>query len=63
MPDPDIQSKRLGVAVVGLGHLSLLQILPGFGDAKHVRVTALVSGDLAKAKSVAAQYGVPDGGV
>ena len=47
VPDPDIRARRLGVAVVGLGHLSLLQIRPGFGDAGHVRVTALVSGDAA----------------
>ena len=58
VPNPDDRSRRLGVAVVGLGHLSLLQILPGFGEAKHVRLAALVSGDAAKAKTIAAQYGV-----
>jgi predicted dehydrogenase len=51
---------RLGVAVVGLGHLALNQILPGFGHAKSVRVTALVSGERDKARAVAAQYGVPE---
>src|SRR4051794_779238 len=38
-PNPDPGNKRLGVAVVGLGNLALGQILPGFGQAKHVRVT------------------------
>ena len=55
--DPMMQ--RLGVAVVGLGHLALEQILPGFGQAKSVRVTALVSGHPDKARAVAAQHGVP----
>lgn len=59
-PNPEPMNNRLGVAVVGLGHLSLEQILPGFGEAKHVRVTALVSGDKAKAKVLAGQYGVPE---
>ena len=56
----DPPARRLGVAVVGLGHLSLLQILPGFGQAQHVRVTALVSGERDKARAVAAQYGVKE---
>ena len=36
------------------------QILPGFGEAKHVRLTALVSGERDKALAVAAQHGVPE---
>jgi predicted dehydrogenase len=52
--------KRLGVAVVGLGHLALNQILPAFGRAKDVKVTALVSGEPDKARVIAAQYGVPE---
>jgi hypothetical protein len=38
--DPDPLSRRLGVAVVGLGRLSLVKILPAFGRAKHVRIVA-----------------------
>ncbi len=56
----DPTGKRLGIAVVGLGHLTLNQILPGFGRARNVRVTALVSGEREKARAVGAQYGVPD---
>ena len=59
-PSPDPIPRRLGIAVAGLGHLSLAQILPGFGVAEHVRVTALVSGERDKARVVAAQYGVPE---
>ena len=57
-PNPDPQTKRMGVAVVGLGHLALEQILPGFGQAKHVRLTAVVSGEPEKARTVAGQHGV-----
>jgi predicted dehydrogenase len=60
VPNPDPADKRLGVAVVGLGNLSLGEILPAFGAAKHVRVTALVSASREKASLVAAQYGVPE---
>ena len=59
VPNVEPPGRRLGVAVVGLGHLSLEQILPGFGQAKSVRVTALVSGHRDKALAVAAQHGVP----
>ena len=51
--------KRLGVAVVGLGTLALEQIIPAFGVAKRVRLTALVSGHRDKALAVAAEHGVP----
>ena len=54
---------RVGFAIVGLGHLSLNQILPAFGKSKYCRVTALVSGDRNKARKLAAQYGVPETGL
>ncbi len=60
VPQLDPREKRLGVAVVGLGRLALTQILPGFAQSKHVRVTALVSGEADKARIIAAQYGVPE---
>jgi len=61
VPGPfEAPAQRTGFAVVGLGRLSLGQILPAFGASKYCRVTALVSGDREKAKKVAAQYGVPE---
>ena len=60
LPNPAPMNRRLGIAVVGLGHLALSQILPGVMVSKHVRVTALVSADREKARTVAAQYGVPE---
>ena len=59
-PNVDPPARRLGVAVVGLGHLALNQILPGFGQARHVRLAALVSGERDKARAVADQHGVAE---
>ena len=60
VPNPIPPGKRLGIAVVGLGTLALEEILPGFGQAAHVRIAALVSGRPEKARTIAAQYGVPE---
>lgn len=51
---------RLGIAIVGLGRLSLEEIMPALAESKRCRVTALVSGDPEKAKQVAAMYDVPE---
>jgi predicted dehydrogenase len=51
---------RVGYAIVGLGRLSLNQILPAFGASKYCKPVALVSGDRTKAQKVAAQYGIAD---
>ncbi|ASL48946.1 Glucose--fructose oxidoreductase (plasmid) [Burkholderia sp. AD24] len=60
-PDPNAEpDRRIGYAIVGLGRLSLNQILPALCASKYSRVTALVSGDPDKARKVARQYGVPD---
>ena len=45
---------------MGIGHLTLEQILPGFAEAKHVKLAALVSGDKQKARAVAQQHRVPE---
>ena len=52
-------ARRLGVAVVGLGNLTLAQIIPAFGEAKYCKLAALVSGSPDKAAEVAAQHGIP----
>jgi predicted dehydrogenase len=54
---------RVGLAIVGLGRLSLEEILPALASSKRCRVTALVSGDPEKAKRVAAMYDVPEGAI
>ena len=60
LANPQPHAQRLGIAVVGIGHLTLEQIMPGFAQAKNVRCAALVSGHRDKALAVAAQYGVPE---
>ncbi len=52
--------KRIGFAIVGLGRLSLDQILPAFATSKYCKPVALVSGDAEKGRKLAAQYGIPD---
>ena len=61
-PDPDplaAPDNRVGFAIVGIGHLTVDQILPAMQTSKLAKVTALVSGDPEKAARVARQYGVP----
>lgn len=56
-------SRTFGYAIVGLGSLSLSDILPAFAHATRSRVTGLVSGDVEKSRALAAQYGVPERGL
>ena len=56
-------ARTFGYAVVGLGGLSLSDILPAFAHTKRSRLTGLVSGSVDKARDLAAQYGVPDKGL
>jgi predicted dehydrogenase len=51
------KSKRVGFAVIGLGHIAQRAVLPGFHHAKRSRLIALVSGDARKAKRLAVQFG------
>jgi predicted dehydrogenase len=57
-PAPLPPEQRVGLAVVGLGRLTLEEILPALTQSKLCRLAALVSGDRAKAANVAAQYGL-----
>ena len=50
--------QRVGFAIVGLGRLSLNQILPAFGHSQYCKPVALVSGDREKAIKIAGQYGI-----
>ncbi|GGJ85526.1 Gfo/Idh/MocA family protein [Pseudomonas matsuisoli] len=52
--------QRVGIAVVGIGRLTLEEILPAMAQSQRCKVTALVSGDGDKARRVAAMYGVPE---
>lgn len=51
--------RKLGYAIVGLGSYGLGVIIPQFANCKHSRLAAVVSGDPAKAKRVAAEHNLP----
>jgi len=53
---PTTPPKKLGFAIVGIGRLSINQLLPAFARCKYARLAALVSGDADKAKKFASQY-------
>ena len=55
---PDPPGKKLGWAIVGLGSLSIHQILPVFDVCEKSKVVALVSGHPDKANKLAKRYGV-----
>lgn len=55
--------RKLGYAIVGLGGYGLGRIIPQFKECRHSRLVALVSGDPAKARKVAQEYGVPARGI
>jgi predicted dehydrogenase len=57
---PDPPQKRIGYCLVGLGNLTLGELLPAFAQCKYSKPVALVSGDRSKAINVAAQYGIPE---
>ncbi len=47
----------VGYAVVGLGNFALDRILPALMRTRHSKLTAVVSGDLNKARRIGAKYG------
>lgn len=55
---PEIQQRKVGWAIVGLGQLALEEIMPAFAEAKSSEPVALVSGHPDKAKRVAEAYGI-----
>lgn len=55
---PEVVTKNVGWAIVGLGQLALEEILPAFAEAKYAKPAALVSGHADKAKQVAAAYDI-----
>ncbi len=51
--------KRVRYAVVGLGHIAQVAVLPAFAHAKNSDLAALISGDPEKEKKLSQKYGVP----
>ncbi|HWR17862.1 MAG TPA: Gfo/Idh/MocA family oxidoreductase [Terriglobales bacterium] len=55
---PEPPGKKLGYAIVGLGRLSIFQLLPAFDQCEKSRLVAFVSGHPDKAQKLAKRYGV-----
>ncbi|WP_267388283.1 Gfo/Idh/MocA family oxidoreductase [Sphingomonas sp. GC_Shp_3] len=55
-----VPDRPLGYAIVGLGSYGLKVIIPQFANCAHSRLAAVVSGDPAKARRVAAEHGLPE---
>jgi predicted dehydrogenase len=49
-------AKRVGFAVVGLGSISQVAVLPAFAHSRKAKLVALVSGDKEKANKLARQF-------
>jgi predicted dehydrogenase len=56
-------AQRMGIAVVGLGTLTIEEILPALAQCKKIKVTALVTGKRDKGLRLAKEYGVPENSV
>jgi len=52
-------NKQVRYAVVGLGHIAQVAMLPAFAHADNSKLVALVSGDPKKAKTLSRKYRVP----
>jgi len=55
---PDPPGKKLGYAIVGLGSLSINQILPAFALCEHSKPVAFVTGHPDKAAKLGPRYGI-----
>ncbi|TWI70014.1 putative dehydrogenase [Pseudoduganella lurida] len=62
-PPADPLGERVGIAIVGLGRISVNEVLPAFGQSKHAKPVALVTGDREKGLKLARQYNIPDSAV
>ena len=59
-PLPLEPGRRIGYAIVGIGHLTIEAIVPAFAKSKYSRIAALVTGDRAKGLVLARALGLPE---
>jgi len=52
------EEKSIRYAVVGLGHIAQVAVLPGFNTARNTELAAIVSGDREKLTAVAQKYDI-----
>jgi glucose-fructose oxidoreductase len=53
------KQQRVRYAVIGLGHIAQIAVLPAFKHAKNSQLAALVSSDLEKSRILASRYKAP----
>lgn len=51
-------TKKIRYAVVGLGHLAQVAVLPAFANTENSELVAIVSGDAAKRRTLGSKYGL-----
>lgn len=57
-PNPEPPDRRVGYCVIGLGRIALNEMIPGMMESKRSRLVAVMTGDPAKGRAVAQQYGL-----
>ncbi len=55
--------RKLGVALLGLGHYATHQLAPALQETKHARLTGIITGSPEKIPKWQDKYGIPDGNV
>jgi len=60
---PKLTDRKIGYAIVGLGLLSMEELLPAFAETQRSKCVALVGGHRDKAMKVAEYYGVSNGAI
>jgi len=55
--EPSAPAKKLGIALAGLGNYSTNQLAPALRQTSHCRLTGVITGDPAKGKKWARNYG------
>lgn len=58
-PASSAAPRRIRYALVGLGHIAQVAVLPGFAQAKNSELAALVSGDRKKLAALKKKHGAP----
>jgi predicted dehydrogenase len=58
MPRQSKSSRKIRYAVVGLGHIAQVAVLPAFKTSKNSELVAIVSGDSTKRKKLGKKYGL-----
>ncbi|MBB3221839.1 Gfo/Idh/MocA family protein [Pseudoduganella umbonata] len=62
-PPADPWNERVGIALVGLGRITVNEMLPALAQCRHAKPVALVTGDRAKGLKIAHQYNIPESAV